>query len=77
MNSDRTILPLSSVRRTLTPFSINGAASLNLAPCGGDWAALAESGYASRGATSWSPAAEGFRFWWQWSMSIGFCETNE
>src|SRR6266704_128050 len=32
-----TSLPRSSVRLTL-PFSVQGAASLNLAPCGGDWA---------------------------------------
>src|SRR6266550_992967 len=35
-----TSLPPSSVRLTLTPFSVHGAASLNLAPCGGDWADL-------------------------------------
>src|SRR6267154_6436029 len=33
-----TSLPPSSVRLTLTLFSVHGAASLNLAPCGGDWA---------------------------------------
>src|SRR5712671_6223343 len=32
-----TSLPPSSVRLT-PPFSVHGAASLNLAPCGGDWA---------------------------------------
>src|SRR6267154_110044 len=32
-----TSLPPSSVRLTLTLFSVHGAASLNLAPCGGDW----------------------------------------
>src|SRR5882724_11065434 len=31
-----TSLPPPSVRLTL-PFSVQGAASLNLAPCGGDW----------------------------------------
>src|SRR5258708_2942402 len=31
-----TSVPPSSVRLTL-PFSVQGAASLNLAPCGGDW----------------------------------------
>src|SRR6266403_4683390 len=35
-----TSLPPSSVRLTLTPFSVHGASSLNLAPCGGDWADL-------------------------------------
>src|SRR5580765_2774436 len=35
-----TSLPPSSVRRTLTAFSVHDAASLNLAPCGGDWAEL-------------------------------------
>src|ERR1700731_854737 len=35
-----TSLPRSSVRRTLTPFSIHGAANLNLAPCRGNWAGL-------------------------------------
>src|SRR6266853_5560060 len=35
-----TSLPPSSVRLTLTPFSVHGAASLNLAPCGVDWAEL-------------------------------------
>src|SRR5712671_4756164 len=35
-----TSLPPSSVRLTLTPFSVHGAASLNLTPCGGDWAEL-------------------------------------
>src|SRR5882724_6043721 len=35
-----TSLPPSSVRLTLTPISVHGAASLNLAPCGGDWADL-------------------------------------
>src|SRR5258707_12855625 len=35
-----TSLPPSSVRLTLTPFSVHGAASLNLAPCGDDWAEL-------------------------------------
>src|SRR5689334_23651840 len=35
-----TSLPQSSVRLTLTPSSVHGAASLNLAPCGGDWADL-------------------------------------
>jgi len=35
-----TSLPPSSVRRTLTAFSVHDGASLNLAPCGGDWADL-------------------------------------
>src|SRR5260370_38613126 len=35
-----TSLPPSSVRLTLTPFGVHGAASLKLAPCGGDWADL-------------------------------------
>src|SRR6266404_7958659 len=35
-----TSLPPLSVRLTLTPISAHGAASLNLAPCGGDWAEL-------------------------------------
>src|SRR6266567_4229641 len=35
-----TSLPPSSVRLTRTPFSFHGAASLNLARCGGDWAEL-------------------------------------
>src|SRR5690349_17314574 len=36
----QTSLPPSSVRLTLTRFSVHGAASLNLAPCGSDWADL-------------------------------------